>query len=489
MVKSLLTAITTTVAMDGSINDEIQGIEEDIRQIAVDNPHLAKWFMATPELMQKKRKQKEKKDKKKVSKAALKTTNSTPLPSSSHVEEPADDLSTHSSDDDDDKQSTEKENERPAKKTKTLTNITAYIEINRPPRTLKDKPEPLSRGPFFFTLSTPRIEFLQSLASCSVEGSYAPTIASINQEQLFWKQQVPANDKKKPLTNEVGYKAMIAKLEELTKKGKDTTITLSLPPLSKVAAMPSDTTAGTRGVDLEREEFREGPLGSTIREQQQVVCEGTSAFLEKLRLKYPIGSDPRFPDKRVYSSGSDVWELNGLRLQVWASHLDKGTASLTEPPNSTHFAQSQRLRITTAATIASNSVDAAVPPTPVPQPALNQQFQPYGSYPHPHYFPPPYPYPMLPLYNPHPANNVYPNQYPDAPHPAPAPFLNVPLNPTHAPNLNHAYAQGVRPRTPGILRDAAPGSAPGSPLKVILPHPISLEEFCIHYAVDNEDQA
>ena len=31
---------------------------------------------------------------------------------------------------------------------------------------------------------------------------------------------------------------------------------------------PSDTTAGTWGLDLEREEFKEGPLGSTIREQQ-----------------------------------------------------------------------------------------------------------------------------------------------------------------------------------------------------------------------------
>ena len=61
-----------TVAMDGSVNDEIQGIEEDIQQIAIDNPHcksshlltqhscnksnspVAKWFTATPELMQKK---------------------------------------------------------------------------------------------------------------------------------------------------------------------------------------------------------------------------------------------------------------------------------------------------------------------------------------------------------------------------------------------------------------------------------------------------
>lgn len=61
------------------------------------------------------------------------------------------------------------------------------------------------------------------------------------------------------------------------------------------------------------------PTESTL--LQQVVCQGTAAFLEKLRSKYPIGSDPRFPDKRVYSSGSDIWELNGLGLQVWASHL------------------------------------------------------------------------------------------------------------------------------------------------------------------------
>ncbi|KIJ97316.1 hypothetical protein K443DRAFT_9972 [Laccaria amethystina LaAM-08-1] len=391
--KSLLTAITTTIAMDGSINDAIQGIEEDIWQVAVDNPHLEKWFMATPELMQKKQKQKERKDKKKASKAALKTMTSTTLPTSSHVEDPADDLSIHSSDDNDNKRSTKKENKCPAKKMKTLTNITAYIEINCPLHTLKDKLEPSS---------TSHIEFLQSLASCSVEGSYAPTITLINQEQLFWKQQVPANDKKKPLTNEVGYKAMIAKLKELMKKGKDTMITLSLPPLSKVATM------------------------------------------------------------------------------------DKGTATWTELPNSTHFAHLQRLQITTKAATTPDSVDVAAPPTPVPQLA---PFQPYGGYPHSHYFPPPYPYPMLPLYHSHPATNAYPNPYPDAPPLTLAPFLNAPLNPAYTPNSNHAYAQGVKPQTPGILRDAAPASAPTSPLKVTLPHLVSLEEFCICYTVDDEDRA
>ena len=38
-VRSLLTAITTTIAMDGSIKNEIQDIEEDIQQIAIENLH------------------------------------------------------------------------------------------------------------------------------------------------------------------------------------------------------------------------------------------------------------------------------------------------------------------------------------------------------------------------------------------------------------------------------------------------------------------
>ncbi|KIK05213.1 hypothetical protein K443DRAFT_4045 [Laccaria amethystina LaAM-08-1] len=72
-----------------------------------------------------------------------------------------------------------------------------------------------------------------------------------------------------------------------------------------------------------------------------------------------------------------------------------------------------------------------------------------------------------------------------APHLTPAPFLNALLNPAYTPNSNHAHAQGVRPHTTGILCDAAPAS----PLKVILPCPVSLEGFCICYAVNDEDWA
>lgn len=45
-------------------------------------------------------------------------------------------------------------------------------------------------------------------------------------------------------------------------------------------------------------------------------------FIEQLREKYRIGGDPHFPNKCVYTSGDGrSWELNDLRVQVWAHHL------------------------------------------------------------------------------------------------------------------------------------------------------------------------
>lgn len=124
---------------------------------------------------------------------------------------------------------------RPGKKTKVPTKLTAYMDIISPPRTLKGKLTTNSRSPFFFTVETTHEEFLQLVANCGVAANYAPTIGSINQSQLTWKQSVPASDKKKPLSNLDSYQAMITKLQLLLEKGKDTTIILSSPPLARVA--------------------------------------------------------------------------------------------------------------------------------------------------------------------------------------------------------------------------------------------------------------
>jgi len=114
-----------------------------------------------------------------------------------------------------------------------LESLTAYIDIISPPRTQRTKETSEARGPFFFTTKTPHHEFLQSIANCAVDPNFTPLISSINQIRLQWKFNTPANDKKKLLSSESGYKALIVKLVSQIEKGRDTTITIFLPPMLK----------------------------------------------------------------------------------------------------------------------------------------------------------------------------------------------------------------------------------------------------------------
>jgi hypothetical protein len=204
--------------------------------------------------------------------------------------------------------------------------------------------------PFFFNVETTHDSFIKTLAKAVQSNA---TKASINQPKLKWKQDVPANDKPKPLANAPGYRAMITKLTELLAKNKDTTITLTLPPLLRVAQEVLSTStsfslsltyfqqpgegSGT-GFDGEVEEIAQGPSGSSIRKQkvwnfiqtwpllpehpQESLNRTNGPLIDQLRLKYPIGADPRFPMKHIYSADDGrSWELNDIRLQVWAVHL------------------------------------------------------------------------------------------------------------------------------------------------------------------------
>ena len=44
-------------------------------------------------------------------------------------------------------------------------------------------------------------------------------------------------------------------------------------------------------------------------------------LIEELRREYPIGNNPQFPNKRVYTSEGRSWELNDIRLQLWAQKM------------------------------------------------------------------------------------------------------------------------------------------------------------------------
>ena len=146
--------------------------------------------------------------------------------------------------------------------------------------------------------------------------------------------------------------------------------------------------------------------------------------------------------------------------------------TLDSPPSSAHFMESQHLRVasgTSAALSAPALVDAHHASVPVPAPQAvpaappNPQQYPmrYGYPPPPHFYLPPYPYYQQPPFFLHGLHNLY---------------------------LHH----GVCPQTPVAYQchsvTDGPASAPTSPLKLALPRPVSLSEFCKHYEIDEDDQ-
>ncbi|KAJ3500782.1 hypothetical protein NLJ89_g9638 [Agrocybe chaxingu] len=474
--------------MATELQKNIQGIEEDLRGVVAERPELAKWFVGTPATEAKKRKAqaaKAKKQKKKVSQGPVAPPSNASHSRGRKVAPPVEsELEPEKGDSDnssgaemivDEGENVEVENESgdddeeesevpPAKKMKVLPEVTAYVDIITPSRGVKGKESSITRGPFFFTTAMSHHRFLQSVVTCASDNAIS-SVNAINQQQLTWKLHVPANDKKKPLANADGYQALISRIGSLLEKGKDATLTVFLPPLLKTS---NTSAAAAGGYHDDDEELANGPIGSTIREQQAVIGQNNAEVIEQLRQRYPVGANPLFPNKRVYTSEGRSWELNNMRLQVWAIHLaaNPPTASLDVPPVSTHFSESQKLRVpagvvtgAVAATMAANAV-APAPYAPAPGAPPGIQYQmPYGFQPYPGtQFFPLYPYP--------------------------------PYAPMYAPQAD-PLAAAVHPRTPALAARItdAPGSAPASPVKIVLTQPLSLANFCEHYEIDNEDQA
>ncbi|KJA25914.1 hypothetical protein HYPSUDRAFT_213426 [Hypholoma sublateritium FD-334 SS-4] len=352
-----------------------------------------------------------------------------------------------------------------AKRPKKLPEFTAYVDIISPPRTVRGKETSTTRGPFFFNANTAHLEFLALLAACTVEPHFSASISAILQAHLYWKLNVPANDRKKPLPSEQGYRALLKKMDKLSGKNKDCTVTLSMPPLAKIAE--TRTNGGPNGsqgrgnTEVEEVEGKGGPLGTSIREQKAVIDPEISIVVDRLREMYPIGNDLHWPDDRVVTVNKSSWKLNDIRLRIWASKIiDKPpTATYDAPPTSSYFTESQKIR--------NPGAKGDLGPDPVPPP-LN----PY-----------PGPAPVAPMPYGYPPYALPPPFYPQPPYAYPPYALGYPQPPFQLMDpRSHA---SVRPHTPGAH---GPGSAPTSPIKILLPYPVSLDEFCERYEIDDEDK-
>jgi len=196
-----------------------------------------------------------------------------------------------------------------------------------------------------------------------------------------------------------------------------------------------------------------GDLSAKV--QIAAIQTDSSGYLKELQEQYPTGNCSLWPDQRTYSrsTGGKVsyWQLNTLRLQIWANALAMGKDGVTlrDPPNSPHF------DVSAARKPPSNAVTSAVVPTTAaelpPAPFMPSQ------------------YPYAPLYAP-PPWGYHPHLY-------------------HYPSSLYGPPPGQFHGTPPVAgtNNESPFPSPGkvSPLDL----KISLDRFCTRYEIPDSNQA
>lgn len=119
------------------------------------------------------------------------------------------------------------------KKTRVEKCATVYIHIEPPPLPASRGPKsmktaqqkPIQKGPFFHNVMDDFATFKFKLAKalpCKIE--------LMPFTQMEWRYEKPASDKKKPMSAELGYEAMVTSLKE---RKKDLVVYVSMPPPAK----------------------------------------------------------------------------------------------------------------------------------------------------------------------------------------------------------------------------------------------------------------
>ncbi|KAH6905072.1 hypothetical protein BKA70DRAFT_1225861 [Coprinopsis sp. MPI-PUGE-AT-0042] len=349
-----------------------------------------------------------------------------------------------------------------------LVKYTAYIEVSVPApqpagRTIGSRakivvppPTEIQKGPIRFDAKTSFPEFISAMAAAL---PYAP--ANFPTAEAKWQFEVPKASSKKPVQNEAGFETLLQALDvSASKKTPCTSIFVSIPPPS-ASKEPWDTGDGTfvptpysHGYEtsaMNPETSFDGSAKATM----SSMIDYNNEHLGTLQKKYPAGSHPRFPGKRILVlnvAGQDHYlELTDLRLKIWAMKLSANTSgvSLDQPPNSNHFNISHCIKLAKE----KENIDPIAA-------------HPQMSYP-PHY----YPYHQAPLYPP-PVGYPPSAGYPPFPPPAHG----------HPPaGAGYGYLQ--------------PGAAAGPSRSYQLPLPsprrnlpkMMLQELCAKYDLSDTD--
>ncbi|KAJ7100548.1 hypothetical protein C8R44DRAFT_747582 [Mycena epipterygia] len=326
------------------------------------------------------------------------------------------------------------------------------VEVQTPPppilavrKTSAKAPPPKTTelGPYKFNLAKDYPDFLHVIAkACQT------TTSNLDVVSMMWKFDRPNNSKPKPVTNKTGFDVMITTL--LGRRKDYNFVILMAPPNAVKKELPwvkdeDDGNGGGPPLDFEYslDDFTAGP-SSVLSIRQQI--------LNELLERYPIDNSPLFPVKRIYHNETGYFDLNDVRLRVWAVHVfsdayiqAKGTATVDKAPASNHFFKNQMIRPPSAFATVAAPPPAFAPIAAVPNVAA--------------------PEPLMQLL----LNMQMMNQ------------INPLFNPALVPPYGHMQPQQAPP-----LPQYTPHPVQSTPL--FLPREISLDEYFDRYKIDSEDQ-
>ncbi|KAJ7895733.1 hypothetical protein B0H13DRAFT_2034671 [Mycena leptocephala] len=188
--------------------------------------------------------------------------------------------------------------------------------------------------------------------------------SNINESKITWKPKKPKNGEKLPLGKNTAYQAMVQRWRARL-RGSCCATLHAAPTKPMEEATPWETNdEPVPSFDYTQLE----PTGAadSVAQQKESFNKATKEERTKLEEKYTVGNYPNFPDRCVYFDAQTgfYFELNALRLRIWASVMAQGTTDENKPPTSKFFDANQGIK-----TIPSVAVPAPAPAVLAP-PAL-----------------------------------------------------------------------------------------------------------------------
>ncbi|KAJ6505756.1 hypothetical protein C8R47DRAFT_1066646 [Mycena vitilis] len=199
----------------------------------------------------------------------------------------------------------------------------------------------LQKGPFSLRVSDSYPKLLATIATelpCRVE--------QIHQSKITWKPKKPQNAEKLPLGKEKGYKALVAEMEGKADGAR--VVLLFMPPPAKPMEDENPWVADEEaGPAFDFGELESSSTGDSIQEQKNSFNKATKDERAVLETKYPVGNNANFPSLRVYQDPKTnfYFELNSIRLGLWASAIAQKKTDENTPPSSRYFDADARIKV------------------------------------------------------------------------------------------------------------------------------------------------